>query len=128
MRCRLAFGEHWRSWVLETTANPHSLPLGPLPTGWRSAPLRELVLKIGSGATPTGGGDSYLARRDEYALIRSQNVFDHHFDPANLAFISAQQADSLRGARVHPGDLLLNITGDGITFGRACLAPDEVSF
>jgi type I restriction enzyme S subunit len=88
--------------------------------------LRELVLKIGSGATPTGGGDAYLARRDEYALIRSQNVFDHYFDHVGLAFISAQQAEALRAARVHSRDLLLNITGDGITFGRACLAPDEV--
>lgn len=91
-----------------------------------SARLSSLVTKIRSGATPKGGADSYLPARQRYALVRSQNVFDHRFDEKGLAFISDQQAQDLAGAELQTNDVLLNITGDGITFGRACLVPSHV--
>lgn len=90
-----------------------------------SAHLGSLVTKIRSGATPKGGAESYLPARQRYALIRSQNVFDHRFDEKGLAFISGQQARDLAGAELQVNDVLLNITGDGITFGRACLVPNH---
>jgi type I restriction enzyme, S subunit len=96
-------------------------PLGPLPEGWKLSRLADLTAKIGSGATPLGGEAAYLAVRDKYALIRSQNVFDRKFDSQNLAFISSQDAHRLDGVEVQPIDVLLNITGDGITFARACM-------
>jgi len=96
-------------------------PLGPLPEGWMLARLADLTTKIGSGATPSGGDAAYLTVRDKYALIRSQNVFDRRFDSKNLAFISSQDAHRLDGVEVQPKDILLNITGDGITFSRACM-------
>jgi type I restriction enzyme S subunit len=58
--------------------------------------------------------------------VRSQNVFDRRFDRDGLAFITDEQAEGLRGAALKPGDILLNITGDGITFARACLVPNEI--
>lgn len=73
-----------------------------------------------------GGEDSYLPMRARFALIRSQNVFDRRFVSAGLAFISDEQARELRGVRLQRGDLLLNITGDGVTFSRACMVPEEV--
>ncbi|MDP3720055.1 MAG: restriction endonuclease subunit S [Acidobacteriota bacterium] len=88
--------------------------------------LDEIATKIGSGATPTGGAEAYLKQRNQFALIRSQNVFDRRFDPDGLAFISDAQASALRGVVVQPGDLLLNITGDGITFARCCAAPEAL--
>jgi len=91
-----------------------------------SAHLSSLVTKIRSGATPKGGAESYLPARQRYALVRSQNVFDHRFDEKGLAFISDQQAQDLAGAELQANDVLLNITGDGITFGRACLVPSQV--
>ncbi|WP_275630835.1 restriction endonuclease subunit S [Psychromarinibacter halotolerans] len=57
-------------------------------------------------------------------MIRSQCVHDRQFDLDALSFISPEQAKGLRGVEVRSGDLLLNITGDGVTFGRCCLAPD----
>jgi len=93
---------------------------------WGVVRLGEIATKIGSGATPTGGEDSYQSARTRFALVRSQNVFDRHFDSAGLAFISDEQASRLRGAELQPGDLLLNITGDGVTFSRACAVPAEV--
>lgn len=88
--------------------------------------LREVALKIGSGATPRGGDRSYLPERSRFALVRSQNVFDRRFDSTGLAFISDQQAEGLQNAVLQPGDLLLNITGDGITFSRCCIVPSEI--
>ena len=81
---------------------------------------------MGSGATPKGGESNYLRVRERFALVRSQNVFDRRFDGAGLAFISDEQAGELRGPRYGEGDLLLNITGDGITFARACAIPEHV--
>ncbi len=103
-----------------------SSPLGRLPNGWTSARLKDITTKLGSGATPKGGENNYLRARERFALIRSQNVFDRRFDAAGLAFISDEQAGELRGAEVRLGDLLLNITGDGITFARACAVPEHV--
>jgi type I restriction enzyme, S subunit len=111
--------------VAADVAGSGESPLGPLPGGWGLARLGTITAKIGSGATPTGGTDSYLKHRDRFALVRSQNVFDHRFDADGLAFISGSQAESLRSAEIRPDDILLNITGDGITFGRACMAPAD---
>jgi len=95
-------------------------------SSWPVVSLVEIVTKIGSGATPKGGADTYIPTRERYALVRSQNVFDRCFDHSGLAFITDEQADGLRGAILQPNDILLNITGDGITFGRACMVPSDV--
>ena len=96
------------------------------PDDWPVVRLGEIATKIGSGATPTGGEDSYRTIRDKFALVRSQNVFDRPFGLAGLAFISDEQASRLQGVVLQPGDLLLNITGDGVTFARACAVPADV--
>lgn len=101
-------------------------PLGPIPETWRLGRLGELTTKIGSGATPRGGEEAYLPKRQRYALIRSQNVYDRHFNAAGLAFISDADATRLKGVEVQPGDVLLNITGDGITFSRSCMVAQYV--
>ena len=93
---------------------------------WPTVKLSTLVTKIRSGATPKGGAESYLDARAQYVLVRSQNVFDHRFDETGLANISNQQARDLAGAELRSDDVLLNITGDGVTFGRACLVPKRV--
>jgi type I restriction enzyme S subunit len=101
---------------------------GPIATvtDWPTVALADITTKIGSGATPRGGSENYLDHRANYALVRSQNVFDRRFDEGGLAYISDEQADGLRGVALQPGDVLLNITGDGGTFGRACLVPEDI--
>ncbi len=101
-------------------------PLGEPPQGWTLARLADIAAPIGSGATPRGGSAVYLPYRQKFALVRSQNVFDRRFDNVGLAYISDGAASGLSGASLAPDDLLLNITGDGVTFGRACLMPQEV--
>jgi type I restriction enzyme, S subunit len=98
----------------------------PLVADWHLMPLGALTLKIGSGSTPTGGERTYLPARHRAALIRSQNVLDRRFSDDGLAFISEAQADALTGVALQPDDVLLNITGDGVTFGRSCIVPVEI--
>lgn len=93
---------------------------------WPVVRLADIATKIRSGATPRGGAETYLSIRERYALVRSQNVLDHRFSESGLAFISETQAAELKGAEVQDADILLNITGDGATFGRACLVPKKV--
>ncbi|HUW27600.1 MAG TPA: restriction endonuclease subunit S [Sulfuriferula sp.] len=97
-----------------------------LPDGWQVKKLGSFCSKIGTGATPRGGSEVYLDSRASHALIRSQHVFDRHFDKSGLAFITEAHAHELRNAEVRSGDVLLNITGDGVTFGRSCIVPNSV--
>ena len=89
---------------------------------WTEANLGTLTLKIGSGATPTGGGSSY--KQTGISLIRSQNVYDFEFALDGLAFIDEQQAARLHNVELQPDDILLNITGDSI--GRCCIVPKSI--
>lgn len=90
---------------------------------WPIEKLGSHCKKIGSGATPRGGKSAYLDF-GEFSLIRSQNVYNEGFSAGGLAFISEHQARALDGVAVHPGDVLINITGDSVA--RVCLAPDWV--
>jgi type I restriction enzyme S subunit len=84
--------------------------------------LKHLTTKIGSGATPTGGQESY--KTDGVPLIRSMNVHDSEFDVKGLAYIDSEQAQKLDGVTVEEGDVLLNITGASLT--RTCLVPSNL--
>ena len=101
-------------------------PLGVLPDGWKMVRLAEITTKIGSGATPRGGEAVYLEERKNFAFVRSQNVFDYYFDASEIRYIGDDHAAQLRGVHLEKNDILLNITGDGITFGRSCIVPEEV--
>lgn len=84
--------------------------------------LKDICLKIGSGATPRGGKEAYC---DEgISLIRSQNVLDFTFSHDGLAHINEQQAEKLSNVEVEPQDILLNITGDSVA--RACAVDARV--
>lgn len=89
---------------------------------WKEYKLRDVCLKIGSGATPTGGGNSY--KLQGISLMRSQNILDFQFSRNGLAFIDDEQAYDLRNVTVEKDDILLNITGDSVA--RACKVPDSI--
>ena len=90
---------------------------------WRTTTLGEVSTKIGSGATPRGGKESYV--EDGVALIRSMNVYDGRFDARGLAHITDEQAAQLKHVDVRPGDVLVNITGASVA--RSCVAPTRVT-
>lgn len=85
--------------------------------------LGDVCMKIGSGATPRGGKESYKA--SGIPIIRSQNVLDWSFNRDGLAYIDDDQAEALSNVEVIPGDVLLNITGDSVA--RACMVPNDIT-
>jgi type I restriction enzyme S subunit len=89
---------------------------------WTKYKLGSITTKIGSGATPRGGEESY--KTEGIALIRSLNVHDLWFKYAKLAFLDEAQADELANVAVQPRDVLLNITGASVA--RCCVVPDDV--
>ena len=89
--------------------------------GWEEKTLKEITSKIGSGATPRGGNESY--KSEGISLIRSMNVHDLKFREKNLAFIDDQQARELNNVTLQKDDVLLNITGASVA--RCCIIPEE---
>ncbi|MCP9836226.1 restriction endonuclease subunit S [Cyanobium sp. N.Huapi 1H5] len=90
--------------------------------GWVKKRLSEVTTKIGSGATPRGGDESYKA--EGISLIRSLNIYDDGFREAKLARIDEDQANALSNVAVEPQDVLLNITGASVA--RCCRAPAQL--
>lgn len=93
-----------------------------LPQGWRMGTLGEVCSKLGSGATPKGGKESYC--QEGISLIRSTNVLDYQFLYEDLAKINEAQAKALDGVTVESKDVLFNITG--VSVARCCMVPDDV--
>lgn len=90
--------------------------------GWEVRLLKELCTKIGSGATPKGGNESY--KQEGTALIRSLNVYNNEFRVKDLAFIDNAQAAALNNVTIEEQDVLLNITGASVA--RCCIVPTEI--
>ena len=90
--------------------------------GWVEKRLGEVCSKIGSGATPKGGRNSY--RADGISLIRSMNVYDHAFKYDELAHINEVQAKLLENVAIEQDDVLINITGASVA--RCCVVPNDV--
>jgi len=85
--------------------------------------LKEVCLKIGSGATPKGG-DKMYSDFGEYSFVRSQNIYNDRFEKSGIVFIDSIQAKILKNVELQKNDILLNITGDSVA--RCCIAPDYI--
>ena len=90
--------------------------------GWTKNKLDLLTTKIGSGATPRGGEESYKV--EGISLVRSMNVHDFGFKYAKLAFLDDTQAKELSNVELKSNDILLNITGASVA--RCCIVPEDV--
>ncbi len=87
-----------------------------------SVQLRDVCLKIGSGATPRGGKEAY--KGGGTSLIRSQNVYNEGFHRDGLVYIDDTQSAELKNVEVKADDVLLNITGDSVA--RCCQVAADV--
>lgn len=74
--------------------------------------IKDYTTKVGSGVTPRGGAETYL--NEGIPLFRSQNVTNDGFLMDDIAYISEEVDEMMKGTRVKPGDVLLNITGASI--------------
>lgn len=95
--------------------------LGRVPEHWEVKSIKYLAPHIGSGKTPSGGSEVY---QDSGVLfLRSQNVYDDGLRLDDATYISEEIDLLMKGSRVRPNDVLLNITGASI--GRSCLVPES---
>lgn len=94
--------------------------IGDVPKGWKVVRLSLLTSKIGSGSTPTGGANVYV--NEGVKFLRSQNVYFEGLDLKDVAHITDEIDEEMKGTRVQVGDVLINITGGSI--GR-CYFVDE---
>ena len=90
--------------------------------GWQVKKLVDATTKMGSGATPKGGNQSY--KNEGISLIRSLNVHNGSFKYEDLAHIDEQQAHQLNNVIVEEDDVLFNITGASVA--RCCIVPSDV--
>jgi type I restriction enzyme, S subunit len=86
---------------------------------WEMVTIDDVTSKVGSGITPKGGSESYLA--SGIPLIRSQNVLTGVLNLEDVAFISEEQHNKMSATQLKAKDVLLNITGASI--GRSCVVP-----
>ena len=92
-----------------------------LPDGWSACRLVDVVSKVGSGSTPSGGRNVYVSSGVKF--LRSQNVYNNGLRLDGVAYITPLIHDRMSGTHVQKKDILLNITGASI--GRCCIVPDE---
>ncbi len=90
--------------------------------GWEIGFLKDHTTKIGSGATPSGGNQSY--KSEGISLIRSMNVHNGIFRFKDLAFIDEVQAKQLNNVTILENDVLINITGASVA--RSCIVPKTI--
>lgn len=87
---------------------------------WGTRRVKTLTTKIGSGKTPSGGSESYLA--SGVPFLRSQNIHFNGLRLDDVVYIGEATHREMRGTRVKPDDVLLNITGASL--GRVSRAPE----
>ena len=96
--------------------------IGDVPKTWKIVKLSLLTTKIGSGSTPTGGASIYV--NEGVKFLRSQNIFFEGLDLSEVAHITDEIDEEMKGTRVMPGDVLINITGGSI--GRCFYADNSL--
>ena len=89
---------------------------------WNCKKLSEITSKIGSGATPKGGKESYVV--NGVSFVRSLNVYDGNFVYKNLAHLTQEQASQLQNVTLEKDDVLINITGASVA--RSCIVPNDI--
>ena len=92
------------------------------PKEWKKKKCKNILTKIGSGATPQGGSESY--KEEGISLIRSMNVHNGRFESKDLAYIDEKQAQKLENVNIKENDVLINITGASVA--RCCIVPSDV--
>lgn len=97
------------------------LRFGEFQEEWKVKNIGNCATKVGSGSTPRGGEKVYT--KEGIPFIRSQNVTGNKLVFDKMSFIPKEIDEQMKGSRVRPFDILLNITGASI--GRSCVVPED---
>lgn len=98
--------------------------IGLIPADWNLDKLDNLTTKIATGSTPPSDVREY--GNNGVNFVRSSNIFDFHINKENIIKLNKESIKYVKNSEVESGDVLLNITGDGITFLRDCIATDDI--
>lgn len=89
---------------------------------WETESLGNKTIKVGSGITPSGGEENYLATGRPF--VRSQNVGWGRLILEDVVFIDDATHRTFVSTEIRSGDVLLNITGASI--GRSAIADQRI--
>ena len=92
-----------------------------VPQSWVWCRMGNITAKLGAGSTPSGGKTVYV--QEGIMFFRSQNIHNHYLKLQEVAYIPKATHEKMKGSKVNPKDLLLNITGGSI--GRCALISDN---
>lgn len=81
--------------------------LGEIPEEWEVKKIKRIILKIGSGITPTGG--SMIYTDTGIPFLRSQNIYNDGIRVDDIVYISNEVHNKMSRSKVFPLDVLLNI-------------------
>jgi len=107
---------------MEVRAGYKQTDIGVIPEDWDIQILSELVIKIGSGVTPTGGETVY--KKEGRPLVRSQNIGWGRLILDDIAFIDDETHQTFPNTEIHINDVFLNISGASI--GRSSFATEQL--
>lgn len=96
--------------------------MGIIPSEWEICSLGDLVAKVGSGITPTGGEKVY--KKEGRPFLRSQNVGWGYLLLDDIVFIDEETHKSFLATEIKLNDVLLNITGASI--GRSAVVDNRL--
>ena len=96
--------------------------VGEILKEWKVCSLGDIVTKVGSGITPTGGEKVY--KKEGRPFLRSQNVGWGYLLLDDITFIDEETHHSFLSTEIKLDDVLLNITGASI--GRSAVADDRL--
>ena len=100
--------------------------IGLIPEDWNVDNLGNSVIKIFVGRDPAGGKQSHSDEKTNYAIIQSAPVFDGFLDREKVGHVSEEIYADFTSASLVKEDVLLNQLGDGITFARSCVVPNDI--
>jgi len=107
---------------MEIKAGYKTTEVGVIPNDWEVFQLDELIVKVGSGITPTGGANVYKA--DGRPLVRSQNIGWGKLLLDDIAFIDDETHQTFPNTEIKFNDVFLNISGASI--GRSSYANEKL--
>jgi type I restriction enzyme S subunit len=100
--------------------------IGRIPEDWEVGNLGINIEKIFVGRDPEGGKQSHFKGITTFRIIQSAPVFDGYLDKEKVGYVTKEMYTSLESASLKEEDVLLNQLGDGITFARSCVVPNEI--
>jgi type I restriction enzyme, S subunit len=89
--------------------------------------LDNISLAIKTGKTPPASIRKYLDKNEEGAnFIGSKSIFDGFIDKESIINLNKQSERFLSNCSLEEDDILLNVTGDGVTFGRNAIVTKDI--